>query len=793
MAVAFSPRRLRTATATGQLAEVQALILGEGRSVDGVYSSRTGASLLYAAAAAGHCPVVAWLLSQHADVELARHDGATPLLAASSKGHAAVVAELIRAGADVNKCKASGTSPLCAAAQRGYHGVVSQLLDAGANVNLMCSGGFSALYKAAQGGHDLTAALLLSRGADADTAAPDGSTPLLTAAYIGNGPMVRLLADHRDGGECPEISRTCTAPDGRTFTALQAAVAIGHTEVVSILELAAAAPLLGARQRLAWAGATHRRLGSASNAFMLSADVLSSVAMVAPRPLTTTVERWDGRPGETGGDDQEVDGGAEGDEAEQEERRLSRFTAPILFGKYEHASPRPIPCPDTLTPLRSRSRSDIAADPWGWGDDGVPGVLSTSPGSVGSSGSSGDEQEDLDGCGRQERVVSLADLRGESCPDDVDPARKEDYLSEEEFRWVFKLTRGQFAALPENMQRNAKKQAGLCDPDDSGVELPAASPDDQADETQLRWWSEQLLSSAASAEAEASASPARRRRGRYTSPIRARVSPGGYRSPFRRQAEESNIFRTSSARLLEEGAGLSAEVFEPACARQLFDAEQDGDGDEEGGNLAQGEIEQGQEQQEQQEQEQEETEPEGADVGSRELELSLEAEDEEQEQVALPQPAAGRELQLVPAKPEQQLDYGQLEDEAGVELQPKPELELEAEVAQVLEPADEDGELAEQEEKESQGEDDGAERALASKVAFEVLRIAAEASSVRNSLGPAAAPHVAAKAAAQLTEVMAAVRHSPPRSREHSPPPPPMPSSPQSPQQDGRRPYRSPG
>ena len=110
----------------------------------------------------------------------------------------------------------------------------------------------------------------------------------------------------------------------------------------------------------------------------------------------------------------------------------------------------------------------------------------------------------------------------------------------------------------------------------------------------------------------------------------------------------------------------------------------------------------------------------------------------------------------------------------------------------MLEPADEDGELAEQEEEEGQG-DDGAERALASKVAFEVLRIAAEASSVRNSLGPAAAPHVAAKAAAQLTEVMAAVRHSPPRSREHSPPPPPMPSSPRSPQQDGRRPYRSPG
>ena len=566
MAVAFSPRRLRTAARCGNLKDVQRYV-NDGRSVDGLAALRTGASLLFAAAQAGHLPVVEWLIAQGADVELARNDGSTPLLAACAKGHEDCALALIGQSAAVNRCRNSGISPLCAAAQHGHYDVVRTLLASGADVELAVTGGFSALYKACQFGFVPTVEILLAAGADINRAAPDGSTPLLTAAYIGDSNMVRELADHRRGcaANNADVTRTCTAPDGRKFTALQAAEALGHSQVVAILTLAESAPLMGARQRLAWASCSQQRLGHASAAWSISADLLVSVAIVARFPITSTIDRWEGRPDQertklveeeedgeryiclAGGtdllDDEEA-GGVQGGMVPvgtPVRRQLS------LFGKYEHASPRPVPerfssaagpssaaaaasVPDALTPLRGStgSRTDF---PWG-----NESILSTSPSSVdsfgggGSSGGSsggpsGGFSEDEDEPGfptpltvslspdREEEttLVPLEVLRqGQDLPEGVDRSRKEDYLSDQEFAYVFKLTRAEFKGLPKRMRENAKKQAGLADDSVDQPRVPMLSSEKQGDhniaeegegggcvdDAQLQWWSEQLLTAA---------------------------------------------------------------------------------------------------------------------------------------------------------------------------------------------------------------------------------------------------------------------------------------------------------
>ncbi|XP_067843081.1 villin-1-like [Heptranchias perlo] len=49
----------------------------------------------------------------------------------------------------------------------------------------------------------------------------------------------------------------------------------------------------------------------------------------------------------------------------------------------------------------------------------------------------------------------------EELPEGVDPTRKEEYLSEEDFEMIFKTTRMKFNAMPEWKQKNLKKEKGL--------------------------------------------------------------------------------------------------------------------------------------------------------------------------------------------------------------------------------------------------------------------------------------------------------------------------------------------
>jgi len=62
----------------------------------------------------------------------------------------------------------------------------------------------------------------------------------------------------------------------------------------------------------------------------------------------------------------------------------------------------------------------------------------------------------------RERVCTYEELEGVgNRPQDVDPRRKEQYLTEEEFIKVFKVSKDEFASLPAWKQQSAKKAAGL--------------------------------------------------------------------------------------------------------------------------------------------------------------------------------------------------------------------------------------------------------------------------------------------------------------------------------------------
>ena len=58
-------------------------------------------------------------------------------------------------------------------------------------------------------------------------------------------------------------------------------------------------------------------------------------------------------------------------------------------------------------------------------------------------------------------VYSYQDLKSAECPPTVDKQRKEEYLNEEEFVTVFKMSKEEFAILPKWRRLNKKKEVGL--------------------------------------------------------------------------------------------------------------------------------------------------------------------------------------------------------------------------------------------------------------------------------------------------------------------------------------------
>ena len=124
-------------------------------------------SALHYAAAAGHEPLVLFLLAPpvNADVCAARGNRFTPLHCAAMNGHASMCATLIRVGANVNaQTDPQGYAPLHTAAFAGHVDAIRVLLAGGADRNLLNHRNETPAQTAARTGQEEAHALLLAPG-----------------------------------------------------------------------------------------------------------------------------------------------------------------------------------------------------------------------------------------------------------------------------------------------------------------------------------------------------------------------------------------------------------------------------------------------------------------------------------------------------------------------------------------------------------------------------------------------------------------------------------------------------
>ena len=154
--------------------------------------------------------------------------GTDALLRAAQAGDDEAVRSLLAAGVDPED-PALHTPPVLAASRNGHGSIVDVLLAGGASPDPMDDGG--PLSAAASTGRADIVERLLEAGADVDAVDSTGWSPLMWAAYAGQLPSVRLLLDQ---GADRAVRATVGEFDGAT--ALDLAVAVGHDDVVRLLE-----------------------------------------------------------------------------------------------------------------------------------------------------------------------------------------------------------------------------------------------------------------------------------------------------------------------------------------------------------------------------------------------------------------------------------------------------------------------------------------------------------------------------------------------------------------------------
>ena len=225
---------------------------------------------LYAAAYAGHAPIVDLLLRAGADVNGRCNEGSTPLVIAAANGRAAVARALIAAGADLNAHTSRGDTPLDYAVDSGALEIVQILIDAGADIHSAAhDGGITVLHRAAKSNEPGLIPYLLAAGAGCYLNHPSNPsrtlfTPLIVACSVGNKAAVEHLLEAgadleaksklgatalhwaavRDEHEIVELliaaGADVEAADDDGETPIDYAVGNGYRRVAALLQAAAA-------------------------------------------------------------------------------------------------------------------------------------------------------------------------------------------------------------------------------------------------------------------------------------------------------------------------------------------------------------------------------------------------------------------------------------------------------------------------------------------------------------------------------------------------------------------------
>lgn len=121
--------------------------------------------------------------------------GYTPLHKAAYNNRLDILAYLISQGTDVNIATPGGSVPLHGAAYYGHTEAVRLLLQNGANPNAVNRGGYTPLLSACAANHREAALLLAENGADVNPPPGDGRTPLYFAVWNADTELARLFLE----------------------------------------------------------------------------------------------------------------------------------------------------------------------------------------------------------------------------------------------------------------------------------------------------------------------------------------------------------------------------------------------------------------------------------------------------------------------------------------------------------------------------------------------------------------------------------------------------------------------
>uniref|UniRef100_A0A914HD31 B30.2/SPRY domain-containing protein n=1 Tax=Globodera rostochiensis TaxID=31243 RepID=A0A914HD31_GLORO len=191
-----------------------------------------GVSPWLEACGGGHLEIVELFVGKVQNIDAANSDGLTGLMGASRSGKANVVHFLLSKGARVDRTMKEGYSALLLAAAAGHLDVCKELVAKGADGNQDAA--FSTPWSTAcMGGHLEIVKLFVDKGQDIEVTHRLGFTGLMIASLAGNTNVVRFLLS-----KGARVDRTI---EGKT--ARDAAVEMGHREIVELLTRHASARL----------------------------------------------------------------------------------------------------------------------------------------------------------------------------------------------------------------------------------------------------------------------------------------------------------------------------------------------------------------------------------------------------------------------------------------------------------------------------------------------------------------------------------------------------------------------